>query len=82
MAATPRLRPKRLSTNGAAHDGDGVVFYGDSITEAASYTTFVESYVLTRFPGFNVAFVNSEWEATAFQAEPPARLRKGWIETS
>jgi len=41
------------------HDGDRVVFYGDSITEQAYYTTFVESYVLTRYPRFNVAFVNS-----------------------
>ena len=40
-------------------DGDRVVFYGDSITEQRLYTTFVESYVLTRFPQLNVSFVHS-----------------------
>ena len=41
------------------HDGDRVVFYGDSITEQSYYTTLVESYALTRFPGLKVAYVNS-----------------------
>ncbi len=40
-------------------DGDRVVFYGDSITEQRLYTTFVESYVLTRFPQLKVSFVHS-----------------------
>ena len=40
-------------------DGDRVVFYGDSITEQRLYTTFVESYVLTRFPRLRVGFVHS-----------------------
>src|SRR5262249_4041577 len=42
-------------------DGDRVVFYGDSITDQRLYTTFTESYVLTRFPGMNVSFVHSGW---------------------
>jgi lysophospholipase L1-like esterase len=42
-------------------DGDRVVFYGDSITEQRLYTTFVETYVVTRFPKMNVAFVHSGW---------------------
>jgi hypothetical protein len=29
-------------------DGDRVVFYGDSITDQRLYTTFVETYALTR----------------------------------
>ena len=41
--------------------GDRVVFYGDSITEQRLYTTFVESYVLTRFPKLEVSFVHSGW---------------------
>ena len=41
------------------HDGDRVVFYGDSITEHRHYAAFVETYVVTRFPGLRVAFVNS-----------------------
>ena len=42
-------------------DGDRVVFYGDSITDQRLYTTFVESYVVTRFPGLKVEFVHSGW---------------------
>ena len=32
----------------ALRDGDRVVFYGDSITDQRLYTTFVETYVVTR----------------------------------
>jgi lysophospholipase L1-like esterase len=39
-------------------DGDRVVFYGDSITEQRLYTTYVETYVVTRFPQLNVRFVH------------------------
>src|SRR5262249_39847644 len=45
----------------ALHDGDRVVFYGDSITDQRLYTTFVETYVVTRFPGMKVSFVHSGW---------------------
>ncbi len=40
-------------------DGDRVVFYGDSITDQRLYTTFTETYVLTRFPTMHVGFVHS-----------------------
>jgi lysophospholipase L1-like esterase len=40
-------------------DGDRVVFYGDSITEQRLYTTFTETYIVTRFPQLNVSFVHS-----------------------
>jgi len=40
-------------------DRDTVVFYGDSITDQRLYTTFTESYVLTRFPHFRIRFVHS-----------------------
>ena len=40
-------------------DGDRVVFYGDSITDQRMYTTFTETYVLTRFPQMQVTFINS-----------------------
>jgi lysophospholipase L1-like esterase len=43
------------------HNGDRVVFYGDSITEQRMYTEIVETYALTRYPGLNVTFVNSGW---------------------
>src|SRR5271156_865789 len=42
-------------------DGDRVVFYGDSITDQRLYTTFTESYVLTRFPRMKVDFTHSGW---------------------
>ena len=42
-------------------DGDRIVFYGDSITDQRLYTTFVETYVVTRFPALNVSFVHSGW---------------------
>jgi len=45
----------------ALREGDHVVFYGDSITEQRLYTTFAESYVVTRFPKMNVSFVHSGW---------------------
>jgi len=45
-------------------DGDRVVFYGDSITDQRLYTTFVETYVRTRFPNLNVKFTHSGWAAT------------------
>jgi lysophospholipase L1-like esterase len=42
-------------------DGDRVVFYGDSITDQRLYTTFVEDYVVTRFPRWNIRFIHSGW---------------------
>jgi lysophospholipase L1-like esterase len=45
----------------ALHDGDRVVFFGDSITDQRLYTTFAETYVVTRFPRLNVTFVHSGW---------------------
>jgi lysophospholipase L1-like esterase len=45
----------------ALHDGDRVVFYGDSITDQRLYTTFIENYVVTRFPRLKVSFVHSGW---------------------
>src|SRR5689334_9144099 len=41
--------------------GDRVVFYGDSITDQRLYTTFTETYAVTRFPKMNVTFVHSGW---------------------
>lgn len=47
------------SQNLALHDGDRVVFYGDSITEQRFYTRFVEDLVLTRYPKMQVTFFNA-----------------------
>src|SRR5579863_7717992 len=41
--------------------GDRVVFYGDSITDQRLYTTFIETFVVTRFPSLDVTFTHSGW---------------------
>jgi lysophospholipase L1-like esterase len=41
------------------HDGDTVVFYGDSITEQRQYTQDVDVYTVTRFPHMQVQFFNA-----------------------
>jgi lysophospholipase L1-like esterase len=58
LGIAPELRAEGAF---AIKDGDRVVFYGDSITDQRLYTTFVESYIVTRFPAMNVAFVHSGW---------------------
>src|SRR5574337_1602942 len=42
-------------------DGDCVVFYGDSITAGRGYTSFTETYAVTRFPHLRLRFVHSGW---------------------
>ncbi len=42
-------------------DGDRVVFYGDSITDQRLYTTYIESYCVSRFPKSHFTFVHSGW---------------------
>ena len=42
-------------------NGDRVVFYGDSITDQRLYTTFTETFILTRFPKTDITFVHSGW---------------------
>lgn len=49
------------SADFALKNGDRVVFYGDSITDQRLYTTFTETYVVTRFPKLDVSFVHSGW---------------------
>lgn len=43
----------------AIHDGDTVVFLGDSITAARTYSKIIEDYTLLRFPNRKVRFVNA-----------------------
>jgi lysophospholipase L1-like esterase len=43
------------------HNGDHVVFYGDSITDQRNYTMEIETFVLTRYPKLHVQFTNSGW---------------------
>jgi lysophospholipase L1-like esterase len=42
-------------------DKDRVVFYGDSITDQRLYTTFVETFALSRFPDRQITFTHSGW---------------------
>ncbi len=39
--------------------GDRIVFLGDSITEQYQYSTDVELYLTTRFPEWNLTFINA-----------------------
>jgi hypothetical protein len=43
------------------HDGDRVVFLGDSITEQRLYTTYIEAYTLSRHPTWKLEFRNVGW---------------------
>jgi lysophospholipase L1-like esterase len=52
-------QPAGAQNNFYLKNGDRVVFYGDSITEQRLYTSFVESYVVTRFPKLHATFVHS-----------------------
>jgi lysophospholipase L1-like esterase len=57
LAAAPVPAPPSFHLR----SGDRVVFYGDSITDQRLYTSFVETFVLTRFPHLDVRFVDSGW---------------------
>jgi lysophospholipase L1-like esterase len=45
----------------ALHEGDTVVFYGDSITDQRLYSMLTEFYTVTRYPKLNIHFVHSGW---------------------
>ncbi len=63
LLLTLPLAPMVLRASDAFYlrSGDRVVFYGDSITDQRLYTTFVETFVVTRFPKMPVSFVHSGW---------------------
>src|SRR2546423_4556176 len=52
---------RALSSDFAIHDGDRIVFLGDSITEQRLYTTYIEAYTLTRHPDWSLTFRNVGW---------------------
>jgi lysophospholipase L1-like esterase len=56
------------------HDGQRVLFYGDSITEQRYYPVAIETYVRTRFPNLKVKFVDS--------AVGGARVTGNWATSS
>ncbi len=43
------------------HDGDRVLFLGDSITQQAFYTNYIEAYTLSRHPSWKLTFRNAGW---------------------
>jgi lysophospholipase L1-like esterase len=57
-ATSPGAPPEPVAPF-ALRDGDRVVFYGDSITQDGAYARFVEEYVRTRFPRWDVRFWNA-----------------------
>src|ERR1041384_2003697 len=61
FSAVVAVLPALHASDFALKDGDRVVFYGDSITDQRLYTTFTETYAVTRFPKMNVTFVHSGW---------------------
>lgn len=61
LAATLACAGNVLAGEYLIHDGDRVVFLGDSITEQRLYTTYLEAYTLTRYPRWNLTFRNVGW---------------------
>jgi lysophospholipase L1-like esterase len=64
----------------ALHEGDRVVFYGDSITAQRLYARFVEDFVLTRYPHMQVSFWNAgipgDTVYGGYTGDMPARLKR------
>jgi lysophospholipase L1-like esterase len=58
LASAPAVAGEPLAPF-ALKDGDRVVFYGDSITQEGGYARFVEEYVRTRFPHWDIRFYNA-----------------------
>src|SRR5437899_7622035 len=56
----------------ALKSGDRVVFFGDSITEQRLYTSYVQQFVLSRYPqvGGAIVFINSGWGGDTVSANP------------
>src|SRR5208337_1428535 len=55
------LAARALADDALIHDGDRIVFLGDSITEQRLYTTYLEGYTLARFPAMKLTFRNVGW---------------------
>ena len=64
----------------ALHEGDRVVFYGDSITAQRLYTRFVEDFFLTRYPQMHVTFWNAgvpgDTVYGGYTGDMPARIKR------
>ena len=61
LSVVATLAQAQAQTDFHLKSGDRVVFYGDSITDQRLYTTFAETFVVTRFPKLDVQFTHSGW---------------------
>lgn len=62
LLAMASYAPKSAHADFFFHDGDKpAVFLGDSITEPNVYTSLIQSYVLTRYPKWDITFRNIGW---------------------
>ena len=61
LAAFGIFAATALGADFLIHDGDRVVFLGDSITQQRLYTTYIEAYALTRHPEWKLWFRNVGW---------------------
>lgn len=59
-------------------DGDRAVILGDSITEQKMYSTLIESYVLSRFPTWNITFRNIGWSGDTMGLRTRGDLQSGF----
>lgn len=59
-------------------DGDRAMILGDSITQQRQYSTFIESYVLSRFPGWKITFRNTGWSGDTMGLRTRGGLDKGF----
>lgn len=74
--SVPRIQGQEI----ALHEGDRVVFYGDSITAQRLYTRFIEDFALTRYPQMHVTFWNAgipgDTVYGGYTGDMPARLKR------
>jgi len=81
LASAPALAAEAPSSF-ALKDGDRVVFYGDSITQDGAYARFVEEYVRTRFPQWDIRFYNAGVGGDTVRAAGRARSTSASSATS
>jgi len=80
LALLAMSRSRSYGQEVTLHDGDRVVFYGDSITAQRLYTRFMEDFVLTRDPQLHVTFWNAgipgDTVNGGYTGDMPTRLKR------
>lgn len=76
--AVPAAGAAAAPTQFFFHDGDRAVIVGDSITEQRAYSTLVESYVLARYPAWNITFRNTGWNGDTMDLSKRSGLEAGF----